>query len=297
MTPTSFAFGRGVIFEGDGGNSDAVPNGGVFVLRDGTATKLKHSPQFVAGLAWHHHALYVSGGKVNAKGVAWRLWKWSKWNGTAFEQRESIYRAPQGFQGFNGMGFGADGRLYVGADVGLLNGNDHGPRSKSPFLYDILSFSANGSHRQVFASGMRQPWQMAFPAGSSSPYVTDLGQDKGATNPPDFVLRVKAGQDYGFPKCNRTDPKPCRGYAKPFRKVRAHTDLMGIGLRGSHLYLTSFGGRQGQGPGGEVLTMSRHGGKLKALITGFVAPTVGLAVHGRHLYVGELTGNVYSHKL
>ena len=47
----------------------------------------------------------------------------------------------------------------------------------------------NGKDLKVFASGMRQPWQIAFAPGSTSPLVSDLGQDKGAKNPPDFVLQ------------------------------------------------------------------------------------------------------------
>jgi hypothetical protein len=208
-----------------------------------------------------------------------------------------IFTASKKFDGFNGLGFGANGRLLVGVDVGLTDGNDHGPASTSPHVYQILSFSPSGKQHRVFARGMRQPWQFAFPAGSSSPFVTDLGQDKGATNPPDFILRVKAGENYGFPKCNHTKAKTCRGFAKPFRSFAPHTDLMGIGLHRSRLYVTSFLGRKGKGPGGEVLSMSRTGGPLKPLIKGFVAPTVGLGIHGDYLYVGELTGQVFRLKL
>ena len=41
-TPTSFAFGDGRVFVGDGGNSEgsAPPNGGVYVLKNGTAVKI-----------------------------------------------------------------------------------------------------------------------------------------------------------------------------------------------------------------------------------------------------------------
>src|SRR5436305_15270654 len=61
-TPTAFAFGGGAVFEADGGNNQSgPPNGGVFVLRNGTATKLAGSPPFVAGLAWRPGALYISG--------------------------------------------------------------------------------------------------------------------------------------------------------------------------------------------------------------------------------------------
>ena len=48
---------------------------------------------------------------------------------------------------------------------------------------------------------------------SSSPFVSDLGQDSGAKNPPDFLLRVRRGQAYGFPQCNWTKAKACKGFA------------------------------------------------------------------------------------
>jgi glucose/arabinose dehydrogenase len=225
------------------------------------------------------------------------LVSWGGWNGTTFTSRRTIYTGPKGFDGFNGLGFGANGRLYVGVDVGLTDGNDHGPRSTSRFVYDILTFRSDGSDQRVFARGMRQPWQLAFQHGSNSPFVTDLGQDTGAKNPPDFVLHVRAGQDYGFPKCNHTKPSACAGSAKPFRTFGPHTDLMGIAVRGKKLYLSSFLGHQGQGPGGEVFSLGIKAGKLKPLITGFVAPTVGLRNHNGYLYVGELTGQVYRLKL
>ncbi|MBV9918990.1 MAG: hypothetical protein JO153_21000, partial [Solirubrobacterales bacterium] len=205
-TPTSFAFGAGQVFAGDGGAENGPPNGGVFVLKGGAATKLAGSPAFVAGLAWRNGTLYVSGGSPASGGLRFQLLAWSGWNGTTFTKQKAIYTAPKKFQGFNGLAFGADGRLYVGADVGLTNNNDHGP-AKTPYVYDMLSFKPNGKDLKVFATGIRQPWQMAFPKGSNSPFVSDLGQDSGATNPPDFLLRVRRGQNYGFPQCNWTKPK------------------------------------------------------------------------------------------
>ena len=298
-TPTSFAFGGGSVFEGDGGNSEgnAPPNGGVYVLQSGAATEIAGSPQFVGGLAWHDNSLYVSGGVVGSAGVSWQIDKWSGWNGKAFSSQTAVYTAPKGLDGLNGLGFGADGRLFVGVDVGLTDNNDHGPASKSPYLYDILSMTAEGKGVTVFAKGIRQPWQFAFPAGSSSPFVTDLGQDKGAKNPPDFILRVSKGQQYGFPKCNHTSARACTKDATPFERFKPHTDPMGIAIEGDHLYLTSFAGPAGKGPGGEVFSLPLHGGKLKPLVTGFVAPTVGLGVAEGYLYVGELTGEVFRVKI
>ncbi len=295
-TPTSFAFGAGNLFEGDGGSessSGPPAGGGVYLLKGGAGTLIPGSPQFVAGLAWHRGALYVSGGSITGPTSAkWQIQKWTGWNGHTFTHRKAIYTAPKKFQGFNGLAFGADGRLYVGVDVGLLNGNDHGP-AKTPYVYDILSMKANGKGFKVFATGIRQPWQLAFPKGSSSPYVSDLGQDKGAKNPPDFVLRVKQGDNYGFPRCTWIVASKCKGFAKPFQKFGPHTDIMGMVIIGKRLYMTSFLGPKGKGPGGEVLSMPLSGGRAKAVVKGFVAPTVGLGSHGGSLYVGELTGQVF----
>lgn len=42
--------------------------------------------------------------------------------------------------------------------------------------------------------------------------------------------------------------------------------------------------------------MPLTGGKLTPVLTGFVAPTVGLGGNAGTLYVGELTGQVFSVK-
>ncbi|MBV9193522.1 MAG: hypothetical protein JO168_05210 [Solirubrobacterales bacterium] len=277
-TPTSFAFGAGQVFEGDAGAQSQKGQsgpGGVFVLSKGTATKLPGSPPVVFGLAWRQGTLYISAGS--------KLIAWSGWTGRDFKHKRTIYTAPKNFPAFNGLGFGADGRLYTGVDVGETN--DHGP-AKAPYQYDILSFTAAGKGPKVVATGIRQPWQFVFPAGSSSPFVSDLGQDKGAHNPPDFLLRVRSGQNYGFPACNWTNPKGCKRYAKPFKLFAPHTSVMGLGIIGSRLYMSEFGPQQ-------VVSMPLSGGRVKTLVKGFVAPIVGLGTHAGWVYVGELTGQVF----
>jgi glucose/arabinose dehydrogenase len=293
QTPTSFAAGGGKVFEGDGGGSSSkVPNGGVYLLSGGKGIKLPGSPNFVSGLAWHKGALYVAGGTFTKKGPKWQVQRWSAFNGTSFAKRKAIWTAPKGFDGTNGIAFAPNGRLLLGVDLGLTNGNDHGP-AKTPFVYSILSMKANGGGVRVFARGMRQPWQMAFPKGSSSPLVSNLGQDKPRdTKAPDSILRVKQGDDYGFPKCNFTSKKACKGFSKPFKLLPPHTDIMGMAIIGKRLYMTSFTGTTGRGAG-EVLSMPLKGGKLKPVVTGFVAPTVGLGTDGRSLYIGELTGQAF----
>jgi hypothetical protein len=292
-TPTSFAFGAGRTFEGDGGNTKSgPPNGGVFMLRGGTATKLAGSPQYVAGLAWSGNALYISAGTVTKSGSKFQLLKWSGWNGTRFAKHTVLYTAPKKFFGFNGIAFGPDGRLYVGAGVGPSETIDHAPANTARYLYDILSIKPNGKDLKVYASGIRQPWQLAFAKGSKTPLVSDLGQDSGAKNPPDFLLNVKPGDNYGFPQCNHTAGSKCKGFAKPFKQFSPHTDIMGLAIIGKTLYMSSFLGTTGTA--GEIFSMPLKGGKVKPVVVGHVAPIVGLGQNKGTLYIGELTGRVFS---
>jgi hypothetical protein len=68
---------------------------------------------------------------------------------------------------------------------------------------------------------------------------------------------------------------------------------MGIAVQAGTLYLTSFAGPKGKGPGGEVFTLRLNSSVLKPLVKGFVAPVVGLGLHHGYVYVGELTGQVF----
>jgi glucose/arabinose dehydrogenase len=275
-TPTAFAFGAGQVFVANSNGSGSA--GGVYVLKNGKAVRLSGTSAPVFGLAWSDGTLYVS--------AAPKLLAWSGWTGSKFTSHKSIFSAGPKFTGFGGLGFGADGRLYGG--VTLSATNDHSPPT-TPYEYDILSMTPKGKDVTIVAKGIRQPWQMAFPTGSSSPFVTDLGQDAGVANPPDFILRVRKGQKYGFPKCNWLVMSACSAFATPFKFLPPHTDPGGLGIIGGRLYVSEFGFVHAP----QVVSMPLTGGPLKPFLTGFVAPVVGLSAHAGWLYVGELTGQVF----
>lgn len=299
LIPTSFAWGDRTMFAGDGTKISGTQfAGGLYQVKHGKTRKLGGSPVWVGGLAFHRRVLYISAVTKSKTGtLRSQILAWRHWNGRNFTKRRAIYTAPAGFQGFNGLAFGPDGRIYVGADVGLFNGNDSGPATTSPYLYDILSMSTRGRNVKVFASGIRQPWQIAFPAGSSSPLVTDLGPDTGNVNPPDLLLRVSAGDNFGFPKCdwqstgsgkgkgkgNKT-PNQCKGFTKPLTMFAPHTDPGGIGIIGSTVYLSEFG--FALLPAKVVsLPLSGHGTPT-TLVNGTGA-IIGLGTHRGYVYFGQ----------
>jgi glucose/arabinose dehydrogenase len=250
----------------------SFPGGGVFVLSGGKATRLAGSPVASFGVAWQNGTLYVS--------ALSKLLAWSGWNGTTFTHQKVIYTASKRFPGFNGLAFGPNGRLYVGVDVGQTN--DHGPPT-APYQYDILSFTAAGKNLNVVAKGIRQPWQFAFPTGSSSPFVSNLGQDKGATNPPDFLLRVSQGDNFGFPTCNWVKVSACTRFTKPLRFFAPHSDVMGLAIIGNKLYMSEYG----VGTHPRVISMPLAGGPVKPVVTGFSSNIVGLGTYAGWLYIGQ----------
>lgn len=286
-TPTAFAFGAGNVFVSDGTLPQGPTGpfvGGVYVLKGGAAVRLPGSPTASFGVTWHKNTLYVSAITLSPAGPpAVQLLAWSGWNGITFTQQKVLYTAPPTIPAFNGLAFGADGRLYVGVDVGQTN--DHGPATG--YVYDVLSFNAAGKNLKVVAKGIRQPWQFAFPAGSSSPFVTVLNQDtpaKVSNKAPDSILRLRKGRNYGFPKCNWVAPGKCTKYATPFKFLRPHTDPGGLGIIGKRLYMSEFGFVRTA----KVISMSLTGKGLKTVLTGFKGESfIGLGTHGGWVYVGE----------
>lgn len=281
---TSMAWGDGAMFAGDSGSSETKPNGGLDVITAGKTTKVANGPLFVAGLAWHDGALYLSDAYLVGKGPSFRIEKWSGFNGSSFAKRQVLWTAPASLSGgLNGITFGPGGRLYVGTGLS----GDHAPATK-PYGYDILSMTPSGSDVKVFASGMRQPWQMAYASGASL-FASDLGQDGPAAvekqNPPDFLLKVKQGDNFGFPDCNWTAHSPCSTDTKPLKFFPTHTSIMGLAVINRTLYMTSFAGLGGKG-GGALYSMPLSGGKISPVLTGIPGATDALAAHDGELYIG-----------
>jgi len=153
---------------------------------------------------------------------------------------------------------------------------------------------------KVFATGMRQPWQLAFPAGSAVPVRHRPGTGQPGEHPEEgagLILRVRNGQNYGFWNCNWVVTAKCTKFATPFKVLAPHTDPGGLGIIGNRLYLSEFGFVHTT----KVQSMPLSGG-LTTLLTGFKHETfTGLGTNGGWVYVGELatgpgTGRVFGVK-
>jgi glucose/arabinose dehydrogenase len=282
-TPTVFAFAGGQVFvAGFGDEQHPRITGGVYAIEQGKPVKLAGSPPHVFGLAYKARTLYVSAGS--------KILAWSGWNGTRFGKSRTVVRGPKGFTGFNGIAVASDGTLYAGVSVGDKKRDDYS-KGTTPYANDVVAVDPSTGKIRVAATGMRQPWQPVFVPGHAGPLISDLGQENlGKHRPVDRIVEIEAGADFGFPACP-AKPASCARYARPFARFPAHSSPMGLGSLNGRLYLALFGGT-GKGP--EVVAMSATGGRFTPFLTGFVAPVVALGVHAGKVYVGDLTGSIYS---
>jgi glucose/arabinose dehydrogenase len=278
--PTAFAWDGSTMFAGAGPSQPSFGPGGLFVVANGTATKLPHSPQQVYGLAFHSGVLYVSTGPT--------IIAMSGWNGTRFAATKTIFAGPQAFHGFSGLAFGPDGRLYAG----LLLEEPKYDHTKDPYRLSqaVVSMAPSGRHLRVVARGLRQPFQLTFPKGSRYPYVSDLGQDLTATIPRDQIVVAKPGQNYGFPTCTWMAGQPCSHFNKPLIFLPPHASPMGIGSLGKKLYVALY---TGIGNGSEVVTIPTKGGTPTPFVTGFDSPLIALSTHDGYVYFGDQSGTIY----
>jgi glucose/arabinose dehydrogenase len=274
-TPTEFASLDGRLFvSGYGDEHNPNVAGGVYVLGGGKAIRVPGSPKHVYGVAAAKNTLYISTNLA--------LLAWSGWNGTRFEKRR-VVRTQAPYGNFREPAVGPDGLIYVGADTSL-------PPPGPNYSASLVSVDPATGSIDVIATGMRQPWQPLFLPGRALPLVSDLNQDDlGPHRPPDYLLAIRRGDNYGFPSCPAT-PRTCVLYSRPLVQFPAHASPMGLGYLKGRVYVALYGGL-GKGP--VVASMPPGGGRPIPFLWGFPAPVIALGIAGDNLYTGDQSGVIY----
>jgi glucose/arabinose dehydrogenase len=289
-TPTAIALdtATNTVFVANGPNEQTGKGGGITAFAPGaaTGTQVPGVNGVLFGLVGDGNGTFYASVFTGRSGSIVAL---SQWNGTSFGSVKTIFNAIKTVGAVNGLAIGPDGRIYGGAALNV-DVNKKGKLAKKipyPHPFTVFSINTDGSGFKVVARGLRQPWQMTFPQGSTSPYVTVLSQDKGKI-PPDAIVVAKQGTNFGFPGCFLKVGIACKGkhYGKALVSFPDHTSPMGIGSQGDTLYVALFGRM-------EVDTVPVAGGKPTPFLTKFVAPVVLTNVIDGALYAGDLSGFVY----
>jgi putative membrane-bound dehydrogenase-like protein len=123
--------------------------------------------------------------------------------------------------------FGPDGWLYIGVGSTCDACEDPDPRSAS-----ILRFNVETGESEIFATGMRNPYDIAFHPATGELFATDNGRDDlGMDTPFEELNHIVRGGDYGYPGCwNEQDQPGCEETMPAIAFFESHSSANGIDI-------------------------------------------------------------------
>ncbi len=217
--PTSLTFGP------DGKLYIASADQHIYVFSDTTGShRATLSSIFTSGLdtplglLWVGDRLYIS---YNANVVAMQD---TDGNGVQDQFTMIVSDLPVGLHQNDGMLLGSDGYIYLG-----LGSTCDACVEASPLSGSILRFKPDGTDLSVFASGFRNPYDLALNAAGDL-FATDNGRDKlGDDIPPEELNFIRPGLDYGWPDCWEGNMAPeCASQAHAAAEFTAHSSVDGL---------------------------------------------------------------------
>jgi glucose/arabinose dehydrogenase len=121
--------------------------------------------------------------------------------------------------------FGPDDWLYIGVGSACDACDDLDPRSAS-----ILRFNVQTGESQIVATGMRNPFDIAFHPETGDLFATDNGRDDlGMEAPFEELNHILPGGDYGYPYCwNEQDQPGCENAIAPIAFFESHSSADGV---------------------------------------------------------------------
>ena len=268
--PSNLAFDpRGRLWATSAGFVAEGSDGVWLVPRRGRPRQVVRGLFSALGLLWHRGELYVSHVVPNrtvAPRHTGRVIAFSRFDGRRFQRRRLVVDGlPTGRHRVDSLAAGPDGRLYLGV------GSDHDARRSSRRLSaTVVSFRPRGGGVRVEATGLRNPYGLAFVPGTSRLLVAEHGRDDlGLRTPPEEINLVRTrgpARWYGFPECWGQGGAPCRGAVDPIVRLRAHSApgamaaARSFGRWGPSAFVARFGSSFEANPsGGDVLRIPLRG--------------------------------------
>ena len=121
--------------------------------------------------------------------------------------------------------FGPDGWLYIGLGSTCDACDDPDPRSAS-----ILRYNIETGESEIVATGMRNPFDIAFHPETGDLFATDNGRDDlGMEAPFEELNHIVQNGDYGYPNCwNEQDQPGCENTIPPIAVFEPHSSADGV---------------------------------------------------------------------
>ena len=200
--PTSLAVApNGTVFLGA-----RAPGGGGAVYRFGDADgngRLDDPTVFAQGLADVTGVLVRGGTLYVASRGAVSAFRDTSGDGVADERKDIVKNLPVPQEPLtfsnNGLALGPDGRLYFG-----MGATCNACVEENPWSATVLRCAPKGGRCDVFASGLRDVYDVAFNPVDGTLFAADIGAlgiGGGTLEVQDEVNAIVKGADYGWPFC------------------------------------------------------------------------------------------------
>jgi glucose/arabinose dehydrogenase len=158
-----------------------------------------------------------------------------------------------------------------------------------------MRYNPDGSGGELFARGLRNAVGITFRPGTDELWATNNGRDLlGDDLPPDTIQRVKAGQDYGWPRCHAGripdpdfgGPAACNNVDQPAVELQAHSAPLGLTFYSGDQFPAAYHGD---------LFVAYHGSWNRTVPTGYKVVSIdmkdGKAGPAQDFATGWLIGN------
>jgi glucose/arabinose dehydrogenase len=232
------------------------------------------------GLAWRGRALYLS-----TQGSLQRLLLRS---GRLRARTVIVGGLPYGLHQQDSVVLGPDGRLYLGSGSTCDACRERDRRSAA-----VLSVRPDGSDLRVFASGLRNPFGLAFQPGTGRLFVSVNNRDDlGTWEPAETIVVARRGADFGWPRCwpsfrARRLVGVCKGVPRPLAYLEPHSSPDGIAFWRGQLYVAEWGQYDKRRFGRKVVRVDPRTGRSRTFADGFEHPLALVVDRENALLVGD----------
>lgn len=212
------------------------------------------------GIEFHNGYLYIAG---TTRVVRYR---YNNGDNRGTNPEVIIDGLPTGGHSTRTITFGPDGKLYlsVGSSCNVCI-------ESNPLRAAVIRYNADGSGRQIIATGLRNAVGMAWNPNTNNLWVTENGRDRlGDDIPPDEINVIREGGFYGWPYAyGDRVPDPSFGSRAPDRvansilpkiKIQAHSAPLGLTFYTGNMFPEAYRGD---------LYVAYHGSWNRSVPTGY----------------------------
>jgi len=158
-------------------------------------------------------------------------------DGRADETATIASGLPTGRHQNDNLKFGPDGWLYMGIGSTCDACFEADPRSAT-----IMRFNIETGAAEVFASGLRNPFDVAFHPLTGDLFATDNGRDDlGLDVPQEELNHIVQDGNYGFPGCwDAGDQSGCQNFIPAVAFFEAHSSANGLDFENGNRFPIEF---------------------------------------------------------